>query len=212
VVSNIANILGRLIDANSDTPKKVVYLVMIFVLFLPLIDASRLFNESTKSKNRMFNTQFPGLDVAGYYINEHSLPNERIFHSSGQSFGVLWHADRRGYKPPKNAEYWKEAEDLFNVSWVLAYQWGINTYFQNPELMDYLRNNYRLVQIAFVPQGGNAAPIYFLFRKGGTFNETQINEYVSNKPMYNVTYYNIMDVDAIRQLSSPYNIYYINIE
>jgi hypothetical protein len=151
----------------------------------------------------MFNTQFPGLDVAGEYIKSHSQPDERIFHSSHQNYGVLWHADRKGYKPPKDAEYFKRAEDDYNVNWVFMYQWGIQQYFNNAVIMEYIRNNYRLVQMAFIPQGNQIQPIYFLFKKGGSFNETQLNSYVQGKPQLKRTYH---------YTHSPYDIYYVNIE
>jgi hypothetical protein len=155
------------------------------------------------SRDRMFNTQFPGLDVAGLYIAEHKQPNDRLLHSSRQSFGVLWHSQTGGYKPPRDVEYLELAQEQYSVNWIFAYQWGIQRYFQDPQLMDYIRQNYRLVQIGFIPQGETAQPLYFLFRRGGTFNDSALNELLENKQMYSQQYF---------YTHTPYEIRYINVE
>ncbi|MCM2325636.1 MAG: hypothetical protein NDI94_04180, partial [Candidatus Woesearchaeota archaeon] len=207
---------------KEDMLSKSAYVFMILLmLFAPLSQGKSLSSMPTRdleffrisrfgiighdedSRDRMFDTQFPGLDIAGYYIRDNSMPDERLFHSSHQSFGVLWHAERKGYKPPNSVEEFKRAESDFNVTWIFAYQWGIATYLNNPEIFGYLKDNYRLVQFAYVPQGDKGQPVYFLFRKGGTFNETSLNELLSNKQTFKTTY---------SYTSGPYDLYTINIE
>lgn len=189
---------------NGDNAKMIVTLIVIsaFIFMLPL-PASSLYTKSMEARNRMFDTQFPGLDVAGDYMREHKGPGDRMVHSSGQSFGVLWHADMKGYKPASTAQYYIDAEDRFNVSWLFVYNWGIQTYFSNPEVFDHIRNNYRLVQFGFVPAGDQVQPLFFLFRKGGTFNETLLNTMLQNKQVNVKTYY---------KSNGPYEIRFINLE
>jgi uncharacterized membrane protein len=179
-----------------------ILVLFILIMFLPLPAAS-IYNQSQESRNRQYNTQFPGLDVAGEYMRSHASKDDRMFHSSGQSFGVLWHAGIKGYKPPRDVAYFKEAEDVYNVSWIFAYQWGIPSYLQNPEIYSYLSENYRLVQIGFIENQQGAQPIWFLFRKGGTFDLEQINELVQNRPVFSRTYEYTMN---------SYEIRFINIE
>jgi len=194
VAKNLSNFI------KEKNLKLSVYIVVIcLLLLLPLSKGKSLMNHSKESRDRMFNTQFPGLNIAGDYIKEHSEPNDRVFHSSHQSVGVLWHADKIGYKPPSNLSLFKKGESL-DASWVFVYQWGMQNYFQNPELFDYIKQNYRLVQAAFVPPN---QPIYFLLRKGGTFDDTKLNEMLQNKPGFTYTY---------EYTHQPYQITYINLE
>ncbi|MFH2021035.1 MAG: glycosyltransferase family 39 protein [archaeon] len=198
IAKNISNF------ATDTKARAAIYLLVAgIILFAPLSQGKSLYTNGKDSMDRMYNTQFPGFDIAGNYIREHSQPNERFFHSSGQSFGILWHAGIKGYKPPNNAEYFKRAEDEYNVSWVFVYQWGFANYFQNQEVADYLRNNYRLVQVALIPQGDGATPLYFLFRKGGSFNDSQVNQLIQGKPMFKQQYF---------YTTGPYEIVYINLE
>ena len=159
----------------------------------------------------MFNTQFPGLDIAGNYIREHAEEGDRMLHSSGQSFGVLWHADIPGYKPVGSVEDFQRAEEENGVSWVLSYQWGFQHYcFFTAQCSEidqqrgqYLRENYRLVQFGFMQAGQQAQPLFMLFRKGGTFNETQLNSMLQNNPVRETTYY---------YTSGPYKVLSIDTE
>jgi len=167
-----------------------VLLVLLIILWIP----------SMQSKNRMFDTQFPGLDVAGEYINQHSEPNERIFFPSGQSYGILWSADRKGDKTPYNLTVFMEGENM-NVSWVFVYQWGISELMQAPDVWDYVQNHYTLRQFAFFNTQQGAQPVYFLLEKGGSFNASNINEILMNKPVQQKDY---------EYTSAKYSMYYIN--
>ena len=141
-----------------------------------------LFFSAKSSINAMFNTQFFGLDVAGEYIKKHSEPWERLFYSGHQSFGVLWHAERFGYpiKIPKPEDFEFAEKNNLNVSWLFIYQWGFDVMGVN-ESWNYIKNNFRPVQIAFIRQGEKFSPIYLLLKKGGNFNETLLNQKIQEK-------------------------------
>lgn len=181
----------------------VIVSVILILLFVFPGTSKSVYAQQMAGMERMFNTQFPGLDLAGYYVRDHSLPTERIYHSSHQSYGILWHAERKGYKVPSTPELFKRGEDEFGVEWAFAYQWGISTFFNSGEMFEYMKKNYRLVQFAYVQQGQQAQPLYFLFRKGGSFNESQLNTLLSNKPVKKTTYH---------YTSGPYDIYSIDLE
>jgi 4-amino-4-deoxy-L-arabinose transferase-like glycosyltransferase len=206
MVAYLIDVIARNVSkiASNEKIRMVIHVgIVLLFLFAPLSSGKGLLANGQESIGRMFNTQFPGLDIAGDYIRAHSLPNERFFHSSGQSFGVLWHAGIKGYKPPGTAEQFRRGEDEFNVTWVFVYQWGFNTYFQNPEVSRYLMDNYRIVQAAFVQQDQQARPIYFLFRKGGSFNESALGEMIQGKPMF---------IHQYNNTHGPYEIVYVNLE
>ncbi|MFC1729996.1 ArnT family glycosyltransferase [candidate division KSB1 bacterium] len=133
-----------------------------------------------QAKDRMFDTQFYGLDIAGEYIKKNSQPDERIFFSGHQSHGIVWEADRRGYGVHYNESVTQYGEENFNTRWVFVYQWGLNI-LQQPEKWDHIKNIYSLRQIAFqqTPQGPQI--LYMLFEKGGSFNETSINDLLQQK-------------------------------
>jgi len=149
-------------------------------LVLPLILIIILWIPSVNSKNRMFDTYFIGLDIAGEYIKANSKPGERLLHSAHQSFGINWHADMKGERITNLTEL-KYAEKNLNVSWLFVYQWGIPKYMQDQELWDYIKQAYSLKQFAFVQSGNELQPVYFLFNKGGSFNESELNEYLQTK-------------------------------
>ncbi|MEM2138693.1 MAG: glycosyltransferase family 39 protein [Candidatus Woesearchaeota archaeon] len=176
----IATNMGLIFNEYKNYAKIVVFILLVFAI--------PLYAKSIEAINRQFDTQFPGLDIAGDYMKEHKGNGDRMFHSTGQSFGILWHADMKGYKPPTDVEYLKKAELEKNVSWIFMYQWGLDYYFKQAEMMDYIRNNYRLVQFGFVNQGNMNQPIFLVFRKGGSFNETKLNELLQNKPVYSRKY------------------------
>jgi hypothetical protein len=170
ISDNIASAISK--KGNIKTIIEVI--VISLIIFMPPV--SGLYAKSMESKDRMFNTQFPGLDIAGEYMKAHKAANDRMLHSSGQSYGVLWHADMKGYKGPGNLAYVEDAENNYNVTWIFVYQWGIQSYFQNQEIFDHIKNKYRLVEFAFMQiNQQQIQPLYFLFRKGGTFNESEIN-------------------------------------
>ncbi|MFH1917267.1 MAG: glycosyltransferase family 39 protein [Nanoarchaeota archaeon] len=150
--------------------------------YIPLvIFALLLLPSSITAKDRVFDRQFIGLDVAGEYIKAHSQPTETIFHSSNQNYGVLWNADRKGYRPPATVEDLMWGEENRNVRWIFMYQWGISQYMSNSEVAGYISENYALRQVGLMQQGAQFTPIYLLLEKGGTTNFSDLNGYLQNK-------------------------------
>ncbi|MFC1801171.1 ArnT family glycosyltransferase [Nanoarchaeota archaeon] len=154
----------------------------LIIIFLIII-----FFPAKTAWQRQFDTQFIGLDVAGEYIKQNSEINDRVIHSRHQSFGVVWHADRKGENPPTNLSVLKKLEKR-GANWIFMYQWGIPKITQNKEVWDYIQNNYGLEQIAFQVSGNEQQLIYLLLKKGGTFNETTIPEVIKDKPLNEKTY------------------------
>lgn len=150
-------------------------------LIVVIILAAILVPGSQESASRQFNTQFHGLDVAGEYIKEHKSPGERVMHSSHQAFGILWHADMKGTRGiPPTLEKIKFAEDNLNATWLFIYNWDFDI-LQDEERWPYIRDNYRLVQIGFMQTNQGSQPFYFLLRKGGTFDENELNDMLAGK-------------------------------
>ncbi|MFO8015517.1 MAG: glycosyltransferase family 39 protein [Candidatus Woesearchaeota archaeon] len=123
------------------------------------------------AKDRMFDTQFIGLDVAGDYVREHSSESEKIFHSGFQSRGFLWHAHRKGWTLPENTSLIKIGEENHDYKWIFLYKWGLSN-LENPSIKEYLESNYRMAQIGLVRSGSEEglAPIYILLERGGSFS------------------------------------------
>jgi 4-amino-4-deoxy-L-arabinose transferase-like glycosyltransferase len=160
-----------------------INLILIFILL------AILFFPMRESAGRQFDTQFYGLDVAGNYIKEHKKPGERVMHSSHQAYGVLWHADAKGTRGiPSTVEKMKFAEENLNASWIFMYNWDFGKIMKNEELWDYIKGNYELKQFAFIktPQGNQ--PVYMLFKKGGSFDESKLNTMLMGKPIQHKDY------------------------
>jgi len=150
--------------------KWLILIVLFTILFMPSMD----------SKDRMFDTQFRGLDVAGEYIKENSEENERILFPGHQSYGVLWHADRKGFAGIPSEEDIIYAETERNVTWIFLYQWGLDT--TNQPQWDYISGNYHLEQVAFELKGENQPSlVYLLLKKGGSFNMSSLNNLALNQ-------------------------------
>lgn len=176
ISTNISNFFTVSLKENKERTHAVLkYGTIIIILYF-------LATASFAAKNRQFDTQFFGLDVAGEYIKEHSQPSERVIFSGGQSFGVLWHADRKGYYPIPSAAEIQKAEQL-GASWIFMYAWGLND-LNDAAKMEYINKNYGLVQLGFQqsPDGKQSQLLWLLLKKGGTFDFQKINEYVQNKP------------------------------
>ncbi|MBD3313090.1 hypothetical protein GF345_01475 [Candidatus Woesearchaeota archaeon] len=161
----VATNISKMMKAKQLKPAIVI--VLFLILYFP----------STQAWERQFNTQFYGLDVAGKYINEHSDPDERIIHSGHQDYGLLWYADRKstGGGVP-SLEDIRMAEQDLNVRWIFLYQWGFSV-MQDQERWDYIKEHYSLRQIGLL----NQKPLYMLFEKGGSFNESMLQN-ITGRP------------------------------
>ncbi|MFH1770973.1 MAG: glycosyltransferase family 39 protein [archaeon] len=173
VASTIGTFLASLIKLSKlkNIIKKTAITIVILILLLVI------HNPSMESKNRMFDTQFFGMDIAGSYINTHKLSGERVIHSSHQAYGLLWHGDIKGTAGIPNLEGIKYAEENLNATWLFIYNWDFAKIATDRERWNYIANNYELVQTAFsVNQNQLTGLYYFLFKKGGSFNETLFYE------------------------------------
>lgn len=142
------------------------------------------FNAIKLSTTRQFDTQFFGLDVAGEYVRLNSDPSQLVMGSGHQDSGFYWHSNRRMTEPPKNLSEFKQYEEGLNIQWLFIYQWGFNEYFSNPEIAEYVSNNYHLSQIGLLKQGTELNPAYFVLNKGGSFNLSDVKNLVKGKPIF----------------------------
>ncbi len=143
---------------------------------------------SLEAKNRQFDTQFPGPDIAGEYIEKNSAPTDRILFSGGEIMGLLWHSDRKGFYGITSVDIIKEAEEK-GVKWVLIYAPLGRNELNNQEVRSYLEGNYGLKQISFVRSGeGTFNVIYLLLKKGGTFDPENLSALVQNYPVASKDY------------------------
>ncbi len=162
------------INIDGKEIKHINLIVMIILLVFVM-------SSMPESFNRQFDTQFPGLDVAGKYLKEHKSSGDRVMHSSHQAFGLLWHADMKGTRGiPSNVGDIKFAEENLNATWLFIYQWDFNI-INDKGRWDYIKNHYSLRQIAFLRTEKGIQPIYLLLKKGGTFDDSTINSMLQNK-------------------------------
>ncbi|MBN1645871.1 glycosyltransferase family 39 protein [Candidatus Woesearchaeota archaeon] len=195
---HIGNFIGSLVKENALKKINVrtiqtifVIVVMLWLVFLFPTKNNSIYSKSMEAKDRQFNTQFIGLDAIGEYINMNSLPDERIIHSSGQDYGLIWHADRKALSGAiPNYENMTYVEDELNVKWVVFYQWGLQ-FFQNPDVADtvqYIMDNYQLAQVGVQQTQQGVAPVYIILKKGGNFSLETMNDLLQNKPVKTWTY------------------------
>ncbi|MDP7282637.1 MAG: glycosyltransferase family 39 protein, partial [Candidatus Undinarchaeales archaeon] len=175
--TNLAGIIGK--GAVRDYAKIGILIVLVVLMLSPV--------GSLTAMNRQFDVQFFGLEVAGDYIKEHSSPEERILFPRGQSFGILWHADRKGYGINNpTLDQIKQAEEK-GVTWIFAYQWGLQL-MQNEEAVAYLSNTYSLEQVGFMNNGQEAQLAYLLFKKGGSFTQEELQQFPANHGIQTTPY------------------------
>lgn len=163
-----SNFLAKLLKKKNL--KWVFVFIFIALLIIP----------SMSAKNRMFDTQFVGLDVAGDYIKENKLDGDRVIHSSHQAYGLLWHGDLKGTGGiPIEIKDIEFVEENLNGSWLFIYNWDFSIFSE--ERFNYIKQNYGVVQVGFNIRDSQFIPIYFLFRKGGTFDDEGVNSVLNEK-------------------------------
>ncbi|MBN2421647.1 glycosyltransferase family 39 protein [Candidatus Woesearchaeota archaeon] len=188
----VANSIKKFISSRSL--QLIIFVIVVGIFFAILLPPS------IEAKNRMFDTQFQGLDIAGEYVNQHKLPGESLMHSSHQAQGIVWHSDTMGTGGiPGNISLQEEAR---NANWLFIYSWDFNILNDDPR-SEYIKNNYRIVQFGFYLINNNQVmPVYFLLKKGGNFNETELNEALQSK----VQFKDYELTGGLRRL------YYVNLE
>jgi MFS family permease len=177
----ISTNLPKYVLKKENARQGLTLFIIIILLFL-------LIGPSTAAKNRQFDTQFVGLDIAGEYIRENSELDERIIHSGHQDYGLIWHAERKGIGDgvPDEEKIRYSEEDL-NVRWIFIYQWELGV-IEKPQ-WEYISNEYSLKQLAFeVGADGTTSLVYLLLQKGGSFDIDSINELVADKQVQTKNY------------------------
>ena len=147
--------------------KTIAVVMAIAILFFGAV----VLDGTQKSTNRLFDTQFAGLDVAGKYIKDHSVRADKVMHTSGQGYGLLWSADRKGFKLQSDVTYDVQYESQ-GANWIFIYAWKFQL-FGDEKFMQYLSSNYSLRQIGLQDN----QPLWFLYQKGGMSNFSQTNEW-----------------------------------
>ncbi|MGM5482428.1 MAG: ArnT family glycosyltransferase [Nanobdellota archaeon] len=158
--------------------------ISIILLFLVIFMLPG-FSESIK---RQFDTQFFGLEVAGKYLNENSLPSEKVFGSGHQDTGFYWHAHRSGRMLPDDIERLKKLEEKLSFNWVFLYSWGIAQANNNKEVWNYLLNNYEPKQIGFIKKGKQTQMYYLLLKQGKGFDQSNLGNYIDPRTLNEKSY------------------------
>ena len=166
--------------------------LLIFLLWSPAIEA----------KNRQFDTQFPGLDIAGEFIKENSNPDERIFYSNGQTYGLLWHADRKGHGAIPVATEIMRGEEELNFRWIYVYVFEMGI-ANDPARWTYISQNYRLRQIALHQQNNQLLPFHLVLEKGGNFSINDLNELLANRTQQSKEYERTYGAYSLSYINLP---------
>ena len=164
--------------------KHIQYIALIILLFaLP---------SATASTNVQYDTIFFGIDVGANYIKSHTAPYERFFIEGGsQTFGVCYNADRRCAEISNVADLKMAEQQLnFTTGFIHVSGGGLYNLNQKPEMLDYVQNNYRIIQIGLIPQGNGTYMQYIIVQKGGTsdLNNLTNNNIVKKQPLLAKTY------------------------
>jgi len=177
----ISNSLTKLIIKNNKWFSVGLSFILIFVI---------LFSPSVEAKNRMFGTQFFGLDIAGDYVANHRVPGDRAMHSGHQAYGFLWHANIKGTKGiPLEQEKMIFAENNLNASWIFLYNWDFGAVIDNPAIWPYINEHYGVAQIGFLRGPDQSIqPYYFLLRKNGHIKYDDINSLFNTLPIQKKQY------------------------
>jgi len=127
------------------------------------------------STDRQYSTIFYGLDVAGQYIQENSNPYDRFFiFGHSQTVGVCFNSDRRCGGVVNLSDFKRGEQDL-NFSWVFIHgDYGMYELQKQNATWEYVQNNYKVAQIGFFKTEKGAAVQYYILKKGGKLNLTEI--------------------------------------
>ncbi len=147
------------------------------------------FLSSLAPVNRMFDTQFFGIELGGKYLNDYGLEGERVMHSSHQAFGLLWHADMMGTRGiPSTVEEMERSRIELNATWLFIYEWDNHILYGSDERSEYIKNNYQLNQFGFKIEGDKIVPIYSLLKYGGQFSEEELTTRIQQGDFLSKTY------------------------
>jgi hypothetical protein len=181
VASNIGTFIASMAGQMAGKIAKPLSIALLILI---------IWSPSMAAIDRMFDTQFPGLDIAGDYLKLHKKEGERVMHSSHQAYGLLWHGDIKGTRGiPATLSNITTAEEKVNARWLFIYNWDFGI-FQDQERWPYLSQHYSLRQVGFTRQnGGQPAPLYLLlYRDDKGFDINKLNEYVKDRPVQSREY------------------------
>lgn len=169
-------------DNSKYTTPTTTQMIVKWLVIIGLL--SLLIKPSMEAWRRQFDTQFFGLDVAGEYILEHKSKDKQVhmINSGHQSFGAAWHGDIKAYRGmPQNLSLMKKVEEDRYVEWILVYQWALDVR-KNRELWEYMQAHYHLEQVGFMLWDKDQPVLYYyLLKRGGNFNESNLDELVEGK-------------------------------
>ncbi len=153
--------------------------------FVPLLILLLTVSSVEAANDRVWNTVFFGQDYFGQYIQDHTSPDERFFNfGHSQTQAVCTYAKRRCGDAATLPEF-LALEKKFNIRFVHADAYHFSILQQNPELYNYLKNNYHVKLLGLIPAGNQFSATDILLEKGGTIN---LDEIQRQKPSLAKTY------------------------
>lgn len=213
LIAYLFTVIGQTVANFIKLPfVKPIAIVLLFLLPVPLFSfgvqgfsSHTLFFASMQAANRQWDTQFYGLDIAGNYIKTHKKADDRVIHSTHQSYGLLWHGDIKGTRGiPATVDLIKDAETRLNAQWLFIYNWDFGIFNDpNDARWPYLMEHYRVVQVGFIPNGNQPQFLYLLLRRNGTTDINTIGELIQGKQVRTVQY---------ELTRGPVTMNYVNIE
>lgn len=178
----VANTISDLLKKQKALIKTLFIIILILLVLTPSIQA----------KNRQFDQQYFGLDVAGDYINQEKSPDDEMIGSGHQSYGVTWNGDMKSTRGiPTTVEELRVLESERNIQWIFLYEYQTGRISQmraNPELWSYVQQNYELKQLGFFQNQQQINLVYYVLKKGGSFNESGLNDLVQGKQIQTKMY------------------------
>ncbi len=156
-----------------------------FALYIPLILILLTVPALQDANDRVYGTLFYGQDYLGQYIKEHTNPGDRLItYAPSQEFAICSYAERR-CGSPYNLTHFKRVEQVFNIPYVVisASEW--NRVSSDPEVFNYISQNYHLELVGGVVEGNQIIPITFLLQRPGSLNISIIS---SQQPKLAVEY------------------------
>jgi hypothetical protein len=148
--------------------KKLKYLIIIGFILFSLPQVKLVIDQH-------YDTIFFGLDVAGDSIRELSEKEDRLFISGhAQTVGMLWASDRYGAFLPASLEELKFAENERHMKWIFVYDsLGVSKLKENPEIWEYVSNNYSVKEIGILKNGESEKQLYLILKKGRSNNASK---------------------------------------
>jgi hypothetical protein len=177
LIYTIGSLVGQTIYLLVKRYKETIIMISIFLVMFISIGITHA--DIKESLDRQWDTLYY-TDVAGKYINMHSEPNERVFlgaDPSGQTYSVLWTADRIGIGIPTSVEVIKDAEERLDFRWIFLYGGSAGALQENADVWKYVEKNYNVAQIGLVKTNNDQlTPLYFVLKKGEPLNFSDIEK------------------------------------